>query len=156
MFFILLFCRLEAVVEPWLDDLYSAIGKEMKQQKLNPIQEGANNVALSGTTKVALNGTTKVALNGATSESEKNIANLVNKVDTLHLRTIGINDDSADKSSSITLVPMRERVVDGKVVESLTHSLPPLSEADLILPPVPLRFIQSDVVTEPTETMVCY
>ena len=148
MFFILLFCRLEAVVEPWLDDLYSAIGKEMKQQKLNPIQEGANNVAL--------NGTTKTAHNGATSESEKNIANLVNKVDTLHLGTIGINDDTADKSSSITLVPMRERVVDGKVVESLTHSLPPLSEADLILPPVPPRFIQSDVVTEPTEAMVCY
>ena len=148
MFFILLFCRLEAVVEPWLDDLYSAIGKEIKQQKLNPIQEGANNVAL--------NGTTNVALDGATFESEKNIANLVNKVDTLHLGTIGINDDTADKSSSITLVPMRERVVDGKVVESLTHSLPPLSEADLILPPVPPRFIQSDVMTEPTETMVCY
>ena len=140
MFFILLFCRLEAVVEPWLDDLYAAIGKEIKQQKLNPIQEGANNVAL----------------NGATPESEKNIANLVNKVDTLHLGTIGINDVTADKSSSITLVPMRERVVDGKLVESLTHSLPHLSEADLILPPVPPRFIQSDVVTEPTETMVCY
>ena len=73
-----------AVVEPWLDDLYSAIGKEMKQQKLNPIQEGANNVAL----------------NGATPESEKNIANLVNKVDTLHLGTIGINDVTVDKSSS--------------------------------------------------------
>ena len=142
------FCRLEAVVEPWLDDLYSAIGKEMKQQKLNAIQEGANNVAL--------NGTTKAALNGATSESEKNIANLVNKVDTLHLGTIGINDGTADKFSSITLVPVRDRVVDGKVVESLTHSLPPLSEADLILPPVPPRFIQSDVVTEHIETLVCY
>ena len=123
-----------------MDDLYAAIGKEIQQQKLNPIQEGANNVAL----------------NGATSESEKNITNLVNKVDTLYLGTIGIYDDTADKSSSITLVPVRERVVDGKVVESLTHSLPPLSKADFILPPVPPRFLQSDVVTEPTETMVCY
>ena len=49
-----------------------------------------------------------------------------------------------------------DHVVDGNVVESLTHSLPPLSEADLILPPVPPRFIQSDVVTEPIDTMVCY
>ena len=79
----------------------------------------------------------------------------MNKVDTLHLGTIGINDVTVDKSSSITLVSVRERVVDGKVVESLTHSLPPLSEADLILPPVPPRFIQSDAVSEPIETMVC-
>ena len=138
--FYVLHISIFAVVEPCLNDLYSATGKDIKQQKLNPIQEGAYNIALNGTT----------------SESEKNIVNLVNKVDTLHLGTIGINDVTVDKSSSITLVPVRDRVVDGKVVESLTHLLPPLSEADLILLPVPPRFIQSDVVTEPIETMVCY